>query len=73
MKKLLRLSDAADYLGISAATLHRWRSAGLVPAYRSRAHGGRFYWDRDQLDDIKQQMLMDGCHEDAKALANPLA
>jgi diguanylate cyclase (GGDEF)-like protein/excisionase family DNA binding protein len=44
----LRLSAAADLLGISAATLRRWTDAGDVPAYRGQ--GGQRRYRREDID-----------------------
>ena len=39
---LLTVGQAADYLGISAATLRAWSDRGLVPVYRTPGQQRRF-------------------------------
>jgi excisionase family DNA binding protein len=38
-KKLLTIGEAAEFLGVSTASLRRWSDQGLVPVYRTP--GGR--------------------------------
>ena len=35
LRRLLNVSEAADYLGVSAASLRKWSEQGLVPTYRT--------------------------------------
>jgi excisionase family DNA binding protein len=41
-------SQAADYLGVSLATVRRWSNAGFLTGYRTP--GGQRRFSRDQLD-----------------------
>jgi excisionase family DNA binding protein len=40
--KLLNVGRAADYLGVSAASLRAWSNQGLVPVYRTPGRQRRF-------------------------------
>jgi excisionase family DNA binding protein len=46
--KLLNVGEAADYLGVSAASLRKWSNDGLVATYRTP--GGQRRYSRDDLD-----------------------
>jgi excisionase family DNA binding protein len=41
--KLMNVGRAADYLGVSAASLRAWANQGLVPVYRTPGRQRRFY------------------------------
>jgi excisionase family DNA binding protein len=43
-------SAAADYIGVSLATIRRWTDAGHIPCYRTP--GGQRRFSSDQLDDF---------------------
>jgi len=47
-KRLLNVSQAATYLGVSAASLRTWSDRGLVLSYRTP--GGQRRYARDDLD-----------------------
>ncbi|MEN6458676.1 MAG: helix-turn-helix domain-containing protein [Thermoguttaceae bacterium] len=52
MKKLrdfLTVSEAAEFLGVSAATLRNWDRAGKVRATRHPVNGYRLYRKEDLL------------------------
>jgi excisionase family DNA binding protein len=46
--RLLKVGQAAQYLGVSTASLRMWSNRGLVPAYRTP--GGQRRYDRADLD-----------------------
>jgi len=48
-QKFLNVSEAAGYLGVSAASLRKWSDQGLVPVYRTPG-GQRRY----SLSDLEQ-------------------
>lgn len=52
--KLLNVGQAANYLGVSAASLRKWSNDGLVPVYRTP--GGQRRYNRDDLDDFIASM-----------------
>jgi excisionase family DNA binding protein len=46
--RLLNVGQAAEYLGVSAASLRKWSNDGLVPTYRTP--GGQRRYSRGDLD-----------------------
>lgn len=46
--RLLNVGQAAEYLGVSAASLRKWSNDGLVPTYRTP--GGQRRYALDDLD-----------------------
>jgi excisionase family DNA binding protein len=52
--KLLNVGDAAEYLGVSAASLRKWSNDGLVATYRTP--GGQRRYSRDDLDTFVDSM-----------------
>jgi excisionase family DNA binding protein len=53
-EKLLTVSQAARKLGVSANTLRRWTSRGLVPHLRTS--GGQRRFSQEQIEAIIEQM-----------------
>jgi excisionase family DNA binding protein len=43
-------SEAADYIGVSLATIRRWSDAGHIACYRTP--GGQRRFSSDQLDEF---------------------
>ena len=41
-QRFLNVSEAADFLGVSAASLRKWSDEGLVPVYRTPGGQRRF-------------------------------
>ncbi len=56
-------SQAADYLGVSLATIRRWTDAGYISCYRTPGDQRRF--SRRQLDDFIASMQRPG-HENGE-------
>jgi len=52
--KLLNVSEAADYLSVSAASLRKWSDDGLVPVYRTP--GGQRRYSREDLEEFIASM-----------------
>ena len=50
-------SQAANYLGVSLATVRRWTDAGHIGCYRTP--GGQRRFSRDQLDSFVSSMAHD--------------
>ncbi|MGH2798727.1 MAG: MerR family transcriptional regulator [Solirubrobacterales bacterium] len=48
------ISEAAAYLGVSAASLRKWSDQGLVPVYRMP--GGQRRYSRADLEDFLASM-----------------
>lgn len=46
--KLLNVGQAAEYVGVSAASLRKWSNDGLVSVYRTP--GGQRRYSREDLD-----------------------
>jgi len=55
LKDFLRISEAAEYLGVSPNTLRNWDNAGKVAAHRHPVNGYRLFKQQD-LDDILKQV-----------------
>ncbi len=52
MRKLIRTSEAANLLGVSASTLRRWEKKGLITPYRlpvKRLGGGERRYDLEEI------------------------
>jgi len=52
--RLLNVSEAAAYLGVSAASLRKWSDQGLVPVYRTP--GGQRRYSLGDLEDFIASM-----------------
>lgn len=52
--RLLNVGQAAEYVGVSAASLRKWSNEGLVPVYRTP--GGQRRYHRDDLDQFMSSM-----------------
>jgi excisionase family DNA binding protein len=52
--KLINIGQAAEYLGVSAASLRKWSNRGLVRVYRTP--GGQRRFSIDDLDNFKRSM-----------------
>jgi excisionase family DNA binding protein len=53
-QRFLNVSEAADFLGVSAASLRKWSDEGLVPVYRTP--GGQRRFDANDLEDFLESM-----------------
>ena len=53
-KRLLNVSEAATYLGVSAASLRKWSDQGLVAVYRTP--GGQRRYSLDELEEFIASM-----------------
>ena len=53
-QKFLNVSEAADFLGVSAASLRKWSDQGLVPVYRTP--GGQRRYSPADLEDFLASM-----------------
>ena len=51
----LRISEAAEYLGVSPNTLRNWENAGKIAAHRHPVNGYRLFKQQD-LDALLQQV-----------------
>ena len=55
LKDFLRISAAAEYLGVSPNTLRNWENARKIVAHRHPVNGYRLFKQRD-LDDLLEQV-----------------
>ncbi len=55
LKDFLRISEAADYLGVSSKTLRNWENAGKITAHRHPVNGYRLFRKED-LDELLRQV-----------------
>ena len=51
----LRISEAAEYLGVSSRTLRNWENAGKIMAHRHPVNGYRLFRQQD-LDELLKQV-----------------
>lgn len=51
LNDFLRVSDAAEYLGVSPNTLRNWENAGKIVAHRHPVNGYRLF-KQEELDDL---------------------
>ena len=56
-RHFLNVGQAAEYLGVSAASLRNWSDQGKVPVYRTP--GGQRRFSREQLDGFITSMQSD--------------
>jgi MerR family copper efflux transcriptional regulator len=55
LKDFMRISEAADYLGVSPNTLRNWENAGKVVAVRHPVNSYRLFKRKD-LDALLEQV-----------------
>ena len=55
LRDYLRISDAAEYLGVSPNTLRNWENAGKIVAHRHPVNGYRLF-KREELDALLMQV-----------------
>ena len=55
LRDFLRISEAAEYLGVSPNTLRNWENAGKVEAVRHPVNGYRLFRRKD-LDALLKQV-----------------
>jgi excisionase family DNA binding protein len=53
-QRFLNVSEAADFLGVSAASLRKWSDQGLVPVYRTP--GGQRRYSPTDLEEFLASM-----------------
>ncbi|MDV6034419.1 MAG: helix-turn-helix domain-containing protein [Phycisphaera sp. RhM] len=51
LNDFLRVTDAAEYLGVSPNTLRNWENAGKIVAHRHPVNGYRLF-KQEELDDL---------------------
>lgn len=64
-------SQAAEYLGVSLATIRRWTDAGHIGCYRTP--GGQRRFSRAQLDNFISSMNQEGPAEPIDAVESSTA
>lgn len=55
LRDFLRISEAAEYLGVSPNTLRNWEKAGKIPAHRHPVNRYRLFRQQD-LDTLLAQV-----------------
>jgi excisionase family DNA binding protein len=65
--RLLSISQAASYLGVSVASLRKWSNEGLVPAHRTP--GGQRRYSQADLDEFVQSLRAAGAADRGQGLA----
>ena len=51
LKDFLRITEAAEYLGVSPNTLRNWENAGKIVAHRHPVNGYRLF-KQEELDEL---------------------
>lgn len=64
LRDFLRISEAAEHLGVSPNTLRNWENAGKIAAHRHPVNGYRLF-KKEDLDALLTQ-LQDGRREPPK-------
>ena len=59
-QRFFNISEAAEYLGVSAASLRKWSDQGLVPVYRMP--GGQRRYSQADLEDFLASMRQPAVH-----------
>ena len=55
LRDFLRISEAAEYLGVSPNTLRNWERAGKIAAHRHPVNQYRLF-EREDLDAVLQKV-----------------
>ena len=55
LKDFLRISEAAEYLGVSSKTLRNWENTGKITAHRHPVNGYRLF-RQQELDELLRQV-----------------
>ena len=55
LSDFLRISEAAEYLGVSANTLRNWENAGKIAAHRHPVNGYRLF-KKEDLDALLEML-----------------
>ena len=55
LQDFLRISEAAEYLGVSPNTLRNWENAGKIPAHRHPVNRYRLF-KKEELDALLRQL-----------------
>ena len=69
LKDYLRISEAADYLGVSRNTLRNWQNAGKINAHRHPVNGYRLFLQED-LDALLKQ-VREPDYEESQKMKKP--
>ena len=69
LKDFLRISEAAEYLGVSPNTLRNWENAGKIVAYRHPVNSYRLF-KQEELDALLGQVQPNSA-EDEKQTRKP--
>ena len=58
LRDFLRISEAAEYLGVSPNTLRNWENAGKIAAHRHPVNGYRLF-KQEELDALLRHVQPD--------------
>ena len=65
LRDFLRISEAAEYLGVSPNTLRNWENAGKIAAHRHPVNSYRLF-KKEELDALLRQIQEPSKKEKAK-------
>ena len=66
LKDFLRISEAAEYLGVSPNTLRNWENARKIVAYRHPVNSYRLF-KQEELDGLLGQVQPNAAEEEKPA------
>lgn len=65
LKDFLRISDAAEYLGVSPNTLRNWENTGKIAAHRHPVNSYRLF-RQEELDALLGQVQLNSAEEEER-------
>ena len=66
LKDFVRISEAAEYLGVSPNTLRNWENAGKIAAHRHPVNGYRLF-KQEELDELLRPIQSSEMEPDEEA------
>ncbi len=70
-KRLLTIQQAADYIGVSRATLHGWLARGIMPYEELPSRGGVYHFRRIRRADLDEFLNSNYRAKKAEQSASP--
>lgn len=67
LKDFMRISEAAEYLGVSPNTLRNWENAGKIAAHRHPVNGYRLF-KQEELDALLRPIQSSEARQPSEAM-----